>query len=152
MAKRAGLGDACEGAGEREKRQRCPQVFQKILSRKDIEESHRVYIPKLDATISPCPGASGCPSNEPRAVEVDLIFYDHERKPWTIRLRNDGDRYCLTRGWTQFVRVNNLSERDIVTFYELKSRRGTEQNAIMVGVTCNGRVQLFGVDLTKTQS
>jgi hypothetical protein len=46
--------------------------------------------------------------------------------------------------------MNNLSERDNVTFYELKSQRGMEDKAIMVGVTCNGRVQLFGVDLTRT--
>jgi hypothetical protein len=35
--------------------------------------------------------------------------------------------------------MNNLSERDTVTFYELKSGRGMEDKAIMVGETCNGR-------------
>ncbi|XP_059440956.1 AP2/ERF and B3 domain-containing transcription factor At1g50680-like [Corylus avellana] len=158
MAKRAGGGDhVCGGSdGDREKRLKCvhsrpPHVFQKILTRSDIEESQRVYIPKSDAAKSFL-GAFGCPSNERRVVEVDLIFYDKEKKPWTIRLRSDGDRYYLSRGWNQFARVNKLSERDTVTFYELKSRRGMEEKAIMVGVTCNGRVQLFGVDLTRTQS
>jgi hypothetical protein len=157
MAKRAGGGDhVCESpVGDREKHLKCvhsrpPQVFQKILTRSDVEESHRVYIPKSDAAKSFL-GAFGCPSNDRRVVEVDLIFYDNEKKPWTIHLRSDGDRYYLTRGWSQFARVNNLSERDTVTFYELKSRRGMEDKAIMVGVTCNGRIQLFGVDFTRTQ-
>jgi hypothetical protein len=153
MAKRArGEDHVCGGsAGDREKRLKCehsrpPQVFQKKLTCSDIEESQRVYIPKLDAAKS-CPGAFGCPSNERRVVDkVDLIFYDNEKKPWTICLRSDGDRYYLTRGWSQFARVNKLSERDTITFYELKSRRGMEEKAIMVGVTHNGRVQLFGVD------
>jgi hypothetical protein len=59
MAKRAGGGDhVCESpAGDREKRLKCehsrpPQVFQKILTLSDIEESNRVYIPKSDAAKS----------------------------------------------------------------------------------------------------
>ena len=158
MAKRAGGRDhVCESpAGDREKRLKCehsrpPQVFQKKLTRSDIEESHRVYIPKSDAAKSFLRTFS-CPSNERRVFKADLIFYDKEKKPWTIRLHSDGDKYYLTRGWSQFARVNNPSERDIVTLYELKSRRGMAEKDIMNGATPNGRVHLFGVDFTRTQS
>jgi hypothetical protein len=128
----------------------CRQML--TLSENDIKEG-RVYIAKLDATIF-CPTAFGYPSNQRRVVE-DLIFYDCdiERKPWTIRFHSDGDRYYLTRGWSQFARVKKLSEGDLITIYELKSRKGIKERAFMVGVTRKMDVfKHLGVDLTKTNN
>ena len=65
--------------------------FSKKLSKTEIDE-RRAYIDKSVATTF-----FGYPSNERRAVEVDLVFSgSFGRKK--IGLRKDGDKYYFNRG------------------------------------------------------
>ena len=106
--------------------------FLKKLSQTEIDEG-RAYIDKSVATTF-----FGYPSNERRAVEVDLKFYDSRNKSMKIRLRRDGDKYYFNQGWSQFVRMKDLSDRHIITFYKFKPREGIpEARDFMVEVTKN---------------
>jgi hypothetical protein len=67
-----------------------------------------------------------------------LRSIDTGNKSKKIGLRKDGDKYYFNRGWSQFARMNKLSDGDIITFNKFKRREGIpEARDFMVGVTKN---------------
>ena len=101
--------------------------FSKRLSRSEMDEG-RVYIDKSVATTF-----FGYPSNERRAVEVDLVLFSSSFGRKKIGLRKDGDKYYFNKGWSQFAKMDKLKVGDTISLTKIKP----PSTEFMIGVTRN---------------
>jgi hypothetical protein len=106
--------------------------FTKKLLRSEIEE-RRVYIDESYATT-----LFGYPSDSRRDAEVDLVLCSSSFGRKEIGLRKDGDKYYFNiQGWSQFVRVNELSAGVTITLTKIKPRSTGQKKEFLFGVTKN---------------
>ncbi|KAE8123903.1 hypothetical protein FH972_018822 [Carpinus fangiana] len=137
---------SCEGHGNTE--EACPkcmyvkyepeEVFNKILTPSDIQHkgSYRLYLVKPHAARF-CFPANGS----------EVIVYDVQMKPWTMRFRTSRGSAYLTRGWSRFAQAKQLSEGDSITFYELNCKRRTGKRVFMIGASRKECIQILGTPI-----
>ncbi|KAB1199475.1 hypothetical protein CJ030_MR0G022768 [Morella rubra] len=105
------------------------KLFEKHLTKDDIQGSHGVLIFKNDA-------AKLCGRHLGNHENVNLAFYDVENNRWAMRFRRSPQgRHFLTGDWSQFVRGKDLlCEGRNVTFYSLRCPRCMMNIGYTIGV------------------
>ncbi|KOM35671.1 hypothetical protein LR48_Vigan02g182100 [Vigna angularis] len=102
------------------------QLFEKTVTPSDVGKLNRLVIPKQHAEKH-FPLSSGSGSGvSPRTVAaaaakgVLLNFEDVGGKVWRFRYSywNSSQSYVLTKGWSRFVKDNNLRAGDAVRFFK----------------------------------
>jgi len=92
-------------------------LFEKVVTPSDVGKLNRLVIPKQHAEKHfPLQGSAKCLS--PSSKGVLLNFEDASQKVWRFRYSywNSSQSYVLTKGWSRFVKENNLKAGDIVCF------------------------------------
>ncbi|QCE07872.1 AP2/ERF and B3 domain-containing transcription repressor RAV2-like [Vigna unguiculata] len=116
-------GAASSGAYDAKARE---QLFEKTVTPSDVGKLNRLVIPKQHAekhfplSSGSGSGVSPCTAAAAAAKGVLLNFEDVGGKVWRFRYSywNSSQSYVLTKGWSRFVKENNLRAGDAVRFFK----------------------------------
>lgn len=120
----------------------CRQLFQKELTPSDVSKLNRLVIPKKYA-IKYFPCISETIEEEENLVDdVQLVFFDKTMRSWKFRYCywKSSQSFVFTRGWSRFVRENQLKANDTITFYMCECKEGAKeaQPFLMIDVNRGG--------------
>lgn len=142
-------------------------LFEKVVTPSDVGKLNRLVIPKQHAEKHfPLDSSRKCLSSSSKGVLLN--FEDSNQKVWRFRYSywNSSQSYVLTKGWSRFVKENNLKAGDIVCFQrstvphnpqlyiQCKPRKtpGSEvvEPPVAVAAAAAGQMlRLFGVDICR---
>ncbi|XVF89423.1 hypothetical protein PTKIN_Ptkin19aG0129200 [Pterospermum kingtungense] len=93
------------------------KMFQKELTPSDVGRLRRLVIPKRYAEKYFLAFSGSAKES------VELAFYDNSMRLWKFRYCywNSSQSYVLTRGWSRFLKENDLKANDVIAFYVRES-------------------------------
>ncbi|KAL4385654.1 hypothetical protein GQ457_15G010760 [Hibiscus cannabinus] len=98
----------------------CKRLFHRELKQTDVTNVEGLHIPKEYALryLPPLGNSSGN-GTQTESDPIDITFYDKNYVCWTFRYSYLViiQVFCFTKGWKDFVTMNNLNSGDTVIFY-----------------------------------
>ncbi|KAJ7944709.1 AP2/ERF and B3 domain-containing transcription factor [Quillaja saponaria] len=106
-------------------------LFSKELTPSDVGTLNRLVIPKKYATEH-FPRISESAEEDAQPGEVSdgyLTFYDRMMRSWRFRYCywKSSQSFVFTKGWTRFVKENQLKAHDTISFYMCENKEGAKE-------------------------
>ncbi|XP_054821173.1 AP2/ERF and B3 domain-containing transcription factor At1g50680-like [Prosopis cineraria] len=105
----------------------CKLLFRKMLTPSDVGRLNRIVIPKKNATtcFSEISGRMEEDAKVGVVTDVQVDFFDRMMRCWKFRycFWKSSQSYVFTRGWSRFVKDNQLKVNDVVAFYLCEVQR-----------------------------